>query len=42
MPRGKGIYDDESTDDSSSRQEDSGETQGDAPDVAETDDEPTA
>jgi hypothetical protein len=46
MPRGKGIYDDEKADDSKARTDQGGHdgatTQENTPDVAETDEEPTA
>jgi hypothetical protein len=44
MPRGKGIYDDEDADEpmDQDRDDDSAPTDKDTPDVAETDQEPTA
>ena len=41
MPRGKGIYDDEGADDSN-EDRDAATTEEDTPDVAGTDQEPTA
>ena len=41
MPRGKGIYDDENADETADATEDAGDTEH-TPDVAPTDEEPTA
>ena len=42
MPRGKGIYDDEDTQEPVDEGGDGGRAQDDTPDVAETGGEPTA
>ena len=41
MPRGKGIYDDEKVVEQQAQEGQAGDDEGDTPDVAETDQEPT-